>query len=285
VAEWLTYQVTQMISLDPANLVVIDGAGDLVPRLKRKAAVTRLLGEQLAYVDMDAVSLAGGFNPLADAPGETEAGLVARWQRWFQGMSVHPQGVQLLERARQDGVGDIPSLRKWLKQAERQGQYAAVSSLNMALNRLTARRSLREWLEWPTNRFDILPEGALFFACQRTDWARQQLLRLMWLAAQNAGHIRLIVHGYPWRGRDEMANMPETLLVSNGPTLAAAATILVEAQPRHRQLLADRFLGGDQQLAENLALLRRGEGILCPTPSRATLPPLPITWRMGGERG
>ena len=57
----------------------------LVPRLKRKAAVTRLLGEQLAYVDMDGTSLANGFNPLAAVPGETEEALLQRWQRWFGG--------------------------------------------------------------------------------------------------------------------------------------------------------------------------------------------------------
>ncbi len=68
-ADWMVHQVTQMVSLDPANLVVIDGAGDLVPRLKRKAAVTRLLGERLAYVNIDGASLAGGFNPLAAVPG------------------------------------------------------------------------------------------------------------------------------------------------------------------------------------------------------------------------
>jgi hypothetical protein len=46
VADWLVHQVTQMVALDHANLMILDGAGDLVPRLKRKAAVTRLLGEQ-----------------------------------------------------------------------------------------------------------------------------------------------------------------------------------------------------------------------------------------------
>jgi hypothetical protein len=262
VAEWLTHQVTQMISLDHANLVVIDGAGDLVPKLKRKAAVTRLLGEQLAYVDMDAASLAGGFNPLAGAPGETEAGMVARWQRWFQGMSVHPQGVHLLERARQDGVGDIPSLRKWLKQAERQGQYAAVSSLSMALNRLTASRTLREWLEWPTNQFDILPEGALFFAVKGTDWARQQLLRAVLLGVIQVAGARLIVHGFPWRAftMAHLENQEQTI-VSNGPLLPGSTVVVTESHVQGAARLAVRFLGGDDLLSENLDLLGPGEGI------------------------
>ncbi|MCP4421616.1 MAG: hypothetical protein GY805_33810 [Chloroflexi bacterium] len=107
VADWLVHQVTQMVTLDHSNLVVIDGAGDLVSRLKRKAAVTRLLGEKLAYVDIDGASLAGGFNPLAVAPGETEEETTRRWQQWFQGMNVHPQGIELLAQARADGVGDM----------------------------------------------------------------------------------------------------------------------------------------------------------------------------------
>ncbi len=198
VADWLVHQVTQMVTLDYANLVVIDGVGDLVPRLKRKAAVTRLLGEQLAYVDIDGASLANGFNPLAAAPGEPEAATV-RWQRWFQGMNVHPQGIQLMARAQQEGVGDIPALRKWLKQVERQGHYAAVSSLRMALNRLTASRTLREWLIWPTNWFERLPTGALFFACRAAGWDRQQLARAV-AGGAKIRQARLTSRAVPWSG-------------------------------------------------------------------------------------
>ena len=115
VADWLLAQVTQQITLDPANLVVIDGSGTLVPRLKRQAAVTRLLGTQLTYVDLDTAGLSEGFNPLAVVPGEGEADLVARWQRWFAGMNVHPHSGTLLAQARQDGIEDIPGLRQWLQ--------------------------------------------------------------------------------------------------------------------------------------------------------------------------
>lgn len=69
-------------------------------------------------MDIDGTSLVSGFNPLAAAPGETEAGMAQRWQRWFRGMNVYPQSIQLLAWAQQDGVEDIPGLRKWLKQAE-----------------------------------------------------------------------------------------------------------------------------------------------------------------------
>lgn len=263
IADWLAHQVTQMVTLDHANLVVIDGAGDLVPRLKRKAAVTRLLGEQLAYVDIDGASLAGGFNPLATAPGETEVETVLRWQRWFQGMNVHPQSLQLLEQANQDGVEDIPSLRKWLKRAERQGQYTAVSSLSMTLNRLTANRSLREWLEWPTNRFEVLPEGALFFAVKGTDWARQQLLYAVLLGVLPVKNVRLIVHGFPWKGVDlDALRGHDRLIISNGPLLPHSVTILTESHPQGVTKLARRFLDGDGLLSENLSLLAHGEGIV-----------------------
>ncbi|MFZ1397316.1 MAG: hypothetical protein WAS33_10485 [Candidatus Promineifilaceae bacterium] len=263
VADWLVHQVTQMVALDPANLVILDGAGDLVPRLKRQAAVTRLLGERLAYIDMDGTALANGFNPLAAVPGESEAAQLVRWQRWFGGMNVPPAGVQLLAQAQADGVADIPSLRKWLKQVERQGQIAAVSSLSTALNRLTANRSLREWLEWPLNRFEILPTGALFFACKGTNWERQQLLRAALLAAMQLPDVRLMVHGLPGKLLPLSLMGPSSrLVVSNGPLLPDTAVVLTESQAHGLAALKNRFFATDGQLAENLALLRQGEGIV-----------------------
>ncbi|MCL4266132.1 MAG: hypothetical protein KJ069_23180 [Anaerolineae bacterium] len=278
VADWLVHQVTQMVTADPSNLVVIDGAGDLVPRLKRQAAVTRLLGEQLAYVDLDGAWLAGGFNPLAAAPGESEAALVQRWQYWFQGMNVHPQGIHLLAEAQREGVGDIPALRKWLKQAERRGQYAAtstepvlslpkysvpaVSSLGLALNRLTASRALREWLEWPVNRFDILPEGALFFACRGTGWDRQQLLRAVMLGVMAVTDVRLIVHGIGDLWRTSIGGEippPCHLILSNGPLLSQSHLVFTETEAAVADRLAARFGHDDKQMAENLQLLGRRE--------------------------
>ena len=263
VADWLIQQVMQMVALDYSNLVVIDGAGDLVPRLKRKVTVTRLLGEKLAYVDIDGASLAGGFNPLAVAPDEAEEETIRRWQRWFQGMNVHPQGIELLERAKADGVGDIPSLQKWLKRMARTGQYTAVSSLNNTLNRLTANRTLREWLEWPTNRFDILPEGALFFACKGSTWERRQLLRAALLVGLAMSETRLIIHG-AFADKLERKQLPKhnQIVVSNGPLFTDGAIVLVESRAPNVASLTQRFLFNDSQLGENLALLGRGESIV-----------------------
>lgn len=262
VAEWLVQQVTQIVSSNPTNLVVIDGAGDLVPRLKRKTAVTRLLGEQLSYIDIDGVSLTSGFNPLALVSGETEAIQVQRWQQWFQGMNVHPQGLQLLPLAQQEGVADIPSLRKWLKQVERKGRNTAVSSLNMALNRLTANRLIREWVEWPANRFDNLPEGVLFFTCQNTGWDRQQLLQAVLLGVVSLPSVRLIVHNFPWKAVPMThLDSQERIVVSNGPLLPNSAIILTECHVHDVAALARRFLASDACLSENLELLKRGEGM------------------------
>jgi hypothetical protein len=275
-ADWLIPQVTQMMALDPANLVVIDGAGDLVPQLKRKAVVTRLLGDRLAYLDLDNASLTNGFNLLAAVPGEAEEALVGRWGRWFQGMDVHPQGVGLLARARQAGVEDIPGLRKWLRKAERQGQVAAASSLGLALNRLMASRSLREWLEWPSNRFHVLPAGALFFACKGLSWDRCQLLRGVLLAALAVPNGRLIVHGFPWKALNkEVLQQHERMIITGGPPLPGSTTILVESPPQYLDKLVERFLAGDPQLGENLALLNRGESLVVGSGPAVTF----VTWR------
>jgi hypothetical protein len=274
VADWLAQLAAQTIAHDAANLILIDGAGDLAPRLKRRTAVTRLLGKGLTYVDIDGAVLADGFNPLAAVPGESAAALLQRWQGWFRGMNVHPQGLQLLAQAQQAGVGDIPALRKWLQQTERRGQSTAVASLGLALNRLTASRSLRDWLEWPANRFDILPAGALLFACRGSSWARQQLLRAVWLAAGQATGARLLAHGLFDRSMPVAdAGDREAIAISNGPLLPGGVVVLTECHAQGAAALADRFLGGNPQGRENLELLGRGEGLVL-----AGGDPLLVTW-------
>ncbi|MFZ0546977.1 MAG: hypothetical protein WAM60_16130 [Candidatus Promineifilaceae bacterium] len=287
VADWLVEQVTQILAINHVNLVVIDGTGDLVPRLKRKRAVTRLLGKKLAYIDMAEPPLAGGFNPLAAAPAETEEALIGRWQRWFQGMNIPPQSIQLLSQARRDGVGDILALRKWLKQIGRLGQQAvpstmlsrdhfgqAVSTLGLALNRLTADQTLREWLEWPVNRFEMLPEGALFFACQHSGWERQQLLRAALLAVMGVEGVRLVVHGFAWQG---LANL-ERVVVSNSPLLPHSVKVLAGSGPVAAAKLAAKFLDGDPLLAETLEILPSYQAIFVNQGEKKL-----ISWAKRGE--
>ncbi|MCA9918032.1 MAG: hypothetical protein KC445_08775 [Anaerolineales bacterium] len=263
VAEWLVHQVTQMVALDPAQLVILDGAGDLVPRLKRKAAVTRLLGEQLAYIDINNTSLVDGFNPLAPVPEETEAALLQRWQRWFRGMNVQPQGIALLAQAQAAGIADIPALRKWLSKAAREGQAANVSSLNLALNRLTATRSLREWLEWPVNRFEKLTTGALFLTCQGKSWENQQLLLSALMAICHMPAARLVLHRFPWQANSTLIEqLPRQTVLSNGPILANTLPILVQCSANDAQVIGKQLLNGDKLLMETLQLLEQGEGML-----------------------
>ncbi|RMD48668.1 MAG: hypothetical protein D6835_06135, partial [Candidatus Thermofonsia bacterium] len=233
------------------------------PRLKRKAAVTRLLGDQLAYIDMDSASQAGGFNPLAAVPGESETALLARWQHWFGQMNVQPPGIQLLAQAQAAGVGDIPALQKWLKQVERQGQGTAAASLNLALNRLTASRTLRQWLEWPAAPCDILPDGALFFACKQSGWAQRQIVLAVLLAAMQIPGLRLIVNGLPGKLlAGTQVTALSRVIISNGPRLPGSAVVLTESHPRGQAVLQKQFLSGDARLGETLALLHPGESLV-----------------------
>lgn len=170
----------------------------------------------------------------------------------------------------------MPGLRKWLKQAERQGQSATISSLGMALSRLTANRTLREWLEWPTNRYDVLPEGALFFACKGTGWDRQQLLRAVLLGVGPVAGVRLVVHGvgsllmrepFPghhlpdphWSGTHWL---PAQVVVSNGPPLPESQLVFTESRADMARRLAARFCHHEAVVAENLQLLGRQEAVV-----------------------
>jgi hypothetical protein len=270
VVEWLVYLVINTIAAEHRGVVVIDGAGDLVPRLKRQATVTRLFGERLTYLDIDGTATATGFNPLAAVPGETAEATWRRWQCWFAGLNVPAQGIQLLAAARQAGVADMPALRKWLTKPEWQSPGfagAAVTSLEAALNRLTADPVLREWLEWSRPSQGLaganLPGGALFFACAGRDWARQQLLRAALLGVMVVEGTRLIVHGFPWEGF-EIGELQrhDQLIVTNGPRLPGSTVLLVESHPQGAAALAQRFLPGDARLQEHLELLGLGEALI-----------------------
>ncbi|MBK8989477.1 MAG: hypothetical protein IPM39_26045 [Chloroflexi bacterium] len=76
--------------------------------------------------------------------------------------------------------------QKWLAAPARQRRGAAAGALEAAAGRLMADRQVRQWLEWPTDRYGGLPRGALIFGCRGQEWARRQLL----LAALLAAHGR-----------------------------------------------------------------------------------------------
>lgn len=284
IANWLIQLTLQIIKQDPANLIVLDGVGNVVPRLKRKATVTRLLGKHLTYIDIDRGNMAQGFNPLAALPGESAATMVPRWQRWFQGMNVHAADLQLLSQAQADGVGDIPSLHRWLKKMQREGKFLGQSSLRLeqpgsslaqALHRLMANHTLQEWLAWPVNQFDILSEGALFFSCQSNSWAGKQMLRAALFAAQQLPTCRLILHGYPWQAatnKNQLEN--QHVIISNGPLFPGSLPIITQCTAAEAHLLSKHLLQANPVQVETVQLLRKGEGMLLTKKG-----PLFTTWR------
>jgi hypothetical protein len=278
-ADWLVPLVLHRLERQPAGVVLLDGQGDLAAQLKRKAAVTRLLDGRLTYLDLDGALTASGFNPLAAVPGEREEQLVSRWERWFGGMGVHPHSLALLAPAYAAGVRDIPGLRKWLRQQERQGQYAAVASLEAALNQLTSSRQLREWLEWPTNPYETLEGGALFLTCQATGWAQQQLLRAALLAAVQLADVALVVHGFPWQTSDVAAvARARRLVVSNAPQMAGSMVVVTESHPQGAAAVVDRFCAAEAAWRERVELLSRGEGVVLVEDA-----PFFVTWNGRGE--
>ena len=248
--------------------------------------------EGLTYVDVDGATLIDGFDPLATVPGETEEGRRARRTTWFRLMGVHKTGLALLTQA---PLTDLAGLQKWLAAPAQQRQGVAAGVLEAALARLTADRQIRQWLEWPADRFAGLPQGALIFTCRGQEWARQQLLVAAFLAACAVPGVRMVLHGLPWgelerelegkleREREleeegeiegEMELEGETggrgeggikraVLVSNGPLLAGSLTALTASRPEKVLPLARRFLGGDPVLAESLSLLPPGEAVVC----------------------
>ena len=149
----------------------------------------------------------------------------------------------------------------------------------MALNRLTADPALRDWLEWPVNRFDILPEGALFFACRGTGWDRQQLLRALLLGVMAVPGVRLVVHGFPWKGFDTVhLGDHGRIIISNGPLLPDSARVLTGSSPSTAAKLAAFVLNGNPLLAENLEILPSPEAILVSQDDIAS-----ISWAKKGK--
>ena len=269
VAIWLVAQISQMLSEKQTRLIVLDGSGTVVPQLKRKSVVTRQLGKKITYLDIDGTLLTTGCNPLAPLPHEEDAALVARWQRWFAGtQSVETNA--LLQQAQQSGVGDLSGLNQWLIQQERQGKQAGIAALQRFIQRLTADRTLREWLLWPTNPFDQLPDGVLLFSCRipaedsakEARWARIQLLRMLYLAACACTETQLVLHGLPWEMVAVCQSNHASLLISNGPPQPHATTVLTAAQPLGRKKLAQRFFADHALLAEQLALLRNRDALV-----------------------
>ncbi|MFW6184126.1 MAG: hypothetical protein ACOC8X_10035 [Chloroflexota bacterium] len=257
VADWLKSLALQSLTMTPAGLMLIDGAGQLGPALKRQQAVTQKLGRQVLYVDLDNPALNGGYNPLAPAPGEQENDTLSRWQRWFGATGVHREGLALLARAQQEGVADIPALQRWLQRPQ-QHQNRAAAGLRVVLQRLLAEPGLGDWLTWPTNCYDALAESTLIFTCSSQSWAHRQLLLSALLVAVGNHSLRIVAHGIPWKEFPLVDFNGRMVTSSNGPPTAGGIIIMVTGAGR----LASRFFPLDAQLQENLHLLGQGEAVI-----------------------
>ena len=99
VAHWLKQLVVQSLQAEAGNLIVIDGAGDLVPQLKRKPIITERLGQGVRYIDLDSSTHIVGFNPLASVLGECEEAHLLRWHAWIHRMGVPHPTLRLLPQA------------------------------------------------------------------------------------------------------------------------------------------------------------------------------------------
>ncbi|MBX3061019.1 MAG: hypothetical protein KF770_31560 [Anaerolineae bacterium] len=264
-ANWLAQMVVPLIQLNPAHLIIIDGHGNLVPRLKRKPSILRLIGSQLHYSDMDNTLVATGFNPLAPVPGESEAQTIQRWQAWFSDMGVHRSNLPVLAEAFTQGTRQMGDLRRWLNEPGQQMRPEETASLVRCLESFLEQRFMQEWVEWPVNPFHCLPAGGLLFACQSHTWERLQLLNAILLGALHSPHARLILHGIPWQALPvyRLENGVERVLTSNGPLFPEGQVVLTRcAKPEAAAVLASRFFPDDAQMKENFHLLQPGESMV-----------------------
>ena len=262
VAAWLVEMVTTVVRADLAGLVVLDGAGDLAPALKRREAVTRLLGNGLTYLDLDEEGMEEVFNPLAPAPGETETATYSRWRTWFEGMNVSPAGLDLLASAQEQGVESLSGLHHWLKRPGHQSRMSAAAGLTQGVERLLAGRDENERGQFPSP-FAALPAGALFLTCRATRSERQQRLYAALLAAAAIPGTRLVVHGFPWQEISPPAlDESEQIVIGNGPPLADAPTVLTMCSAQAAAALSSHFFDGAALRQETLELLGRGEGLI-----------------------
>lgn len=274
-ASWLIEMCTQLIRQQPGNLIIIDGFGNLVPQLKRKNSILRLINSQLNYMDMDNEVVSNGFNPLTAVPGETEADMLLRWKAWFRQMGVHSSNLPMLTNAYNEGVRELMELVRWLELPAQQIKEEQTASLRQRLSSFLQTRTIQEWVDWPDNPFRLLPEGGLLFSCSSQDWQRTQMLFSVLLGAINSPGARLILHGIPWK--ELKVKLPENkkIVLSNGPILKDSKSILVGSHKAHvSNLLGKRYFSENPQLRENLHLLRQYEGVVI-TPDQ----PICISWK------
>lgn len=260
---WLTKAVSQALAANPGGIVVIDGHGELARSLKRKPLVTRLFNKNLLFVDMDGIS-ARGFNPMNPLPSEEPANTVERWQAWFAGFGLRSDALDLLPEAFNNGIRSVTQLNKWLI-TKRASHFAQVEAFSVILEQILTAPELGVWLKQPDDYFADFPNGGslIFTINVQNKWENKHMIRAILLAALNMPNLRLVLHAYPlWDKFDTGAFNGHRVMISNGPLLPGSTCILVTCQPDKVSTLSRRFLKSDPILAENLQLLRMGDGIV-----------------------
>jgi hypothetical protein len=184
--QWLVRLAVAQAARDPVGVAVVDGEGDLVPRLLAEPIIARLLQTKRATaLDVNIVGQ-GGVNPLQPLPGETAAQTTSRWRDWLARMGAAESGLALLPNAYAAGVTSLLDLRHWLEELARSAQTAqatfiAAAALRAVLDRLLADGTTARWLcQHPVAVEELLQRGMLLVACPyREKWSRLQAVRAL----------------------------------------------------------------------------------------------------------
>lgn len=265
-AKWLDPVALSILSNAGKGLIILDGLGNLVPLLKRKAPVVQKLGETLLYLDLDS-HLISGFNPLASTPFEKEGMYLQRIKQWFIQMGLPPQYSTLIETAIiRDGVRTFQSLARWVDLPAQQRLPREINRLKGIVSRLLAKRGVRDRLEWPTNPFDTLPEGELLFSCKQKNWEQVQMMVPVLLGAIQARDAFVILHGIDWSQIDVESVYPRlrcrNLIISNGPPLPNGLKVFTASHPERARKITQLFFENDERIEENLNILAPGQALL-----------------------
>ena len=242
VQQWLTRLAVAQAARNPVGVAVIDGEGDLVPRLLAEPAIARLLTEKRATaLDVNIVGQ-GGVNPLGSLPSETGEAVTARWRDWFARMGAAESGLELLPDAYDAGVTSLPELRHWLEQLARgekttRPTFVAAAALRAVLDRLLADGTTARWLcQQPVDLEALLQRGMLLLSCPyQGKWSRVQALRalLPMLAFHNAAVIlRLGAPAAIPLSREELNGLSFIRIVTDSSDLTG--TVIVTRSEGHR---------------------------------------------------
>jgi hypothetical protein len=237
--QWLARLTVAQAVRNPVGVAVIDGEGDLVPRLLAEPAVARLLQEKRATaLDVNIVGQ-GGVNPLAPLPGETGEAVTARWRDWFARMGAVESGLDLLPDAYDAGATSLPELRRWLEELARDEKttresFVAAAALRAVLDRLLADGPTGRWLcQQPVDLGLLLQRGMLLVSCPYQDkWSRAQALRAL-LPILSFYNAAVILRRIPL-SREEMNGLSFIRIVTDSADLTD--TVIVTRSEGERLL-------------------------------------------------